>query len=67
MLKIIRRSLVSLSVGGLFGLALGTSLPDAHALVGSAAATAFMYGGLVYNARIEQREADAVREEEADV
>ena len=66
MLKVMRRSLASVSVGALFGLALGTSLPDPHALVGGAGATAFMYGALAYNARIEQREAAAANEEKAE-
>jgi hypothetical protein len=67
MKKIIGRSAASLTVGVLFGLAMSTSMPDPHAIASGAAASAFMYGGIVYIAREERRDAAAaVLDEEAD-
>jgi len=63
MTKIIGRSLASLTVGVLFGLAMSTSIPDPHAIASGAAASAFMYGGFIYNARVEQRETAAALED----
>ena len=62
MKTIIGRSLASLAVGLLFGLAMSTSIPDPHAIASGAVASAFMYGGFIYNARVERREAAALEE-----
>ena len=67
MFRIIRRTLASGAVGAVFGLTLGTSLPDTHALARGVGATAFMYGSLAYFARLEEREAGAVSEPDADL
>jgi hypothetical protein len=64
MKTIIGRSLASLAVGVLFGLAMSTSIPDPHAVASGAAASAFMYGGFLYNARVERREAAALDQAE---
>lgn len=66
MIKIIGRSVASLAVGAAFGLAMSTELPDPHSIASGAAAAAFMYGGFVYNGRIERREAEAARANPSD-
>jgi hypothetical protein len=64
MMKIIGRSLAALTVGALFGLAMSTNLPNPHAVASGAAAAACMYGGFVYSARIDRREAMTVLQDE---
>jgi hypothetical protein len=64
MIKIMVRSLASLTVGAAFGLAMSTTMPDPHAVASAAGAAAFMYGGMTYSARIDRREAATVVQEE---
>lgn len=66
MMKMMGRSVASLAVGAAFGLAMSMELPDPHAIASGAAAAAFMYGGFVYNGRIERRQAEATREDRSD-
>jgi hypothetical protein len=56
MIKIIGRSLASLTVGAVFELAMSTAMPDPHAVESGVGAAAFMYGGMAYSARIDRRE-----------
>ena len=65
MIKVIKRTAFSLVIGALFGGAMATKLEAAPALASGAAAAAFMYGGFIYNGRVERREAVARRQDDA--
>lgn len=61
-MKILRRLLFSLLVGGLFGWAISTRLSIPFAVVSAAVATAFMYGGFAYSDWAERREGRDMQE-----
>ena len=64
--KFLRNILLSLAVGGLFAWAMATKMPVHAAALSGTAATAFMYGGFVFNDRIERRENQVRRTEDDD-
>jgi hypothetical protein len=65
-MKLLRNVLFSLIVGGLFAWAMATKMPVHAAALSGTAAAAFMYGGCVFNDRIERRERQGRRTEDYD-
>ena len=65
-MKLLRNVLFSLIVGGLFAWAMTTTMPLHVAALSGTAAAAFMYGGFIFNARIERREGQARPTEDYD-
>lgn len=55
-MKTLRRLILCLVVGGLFGWAMSTKFPAPHAVIGGLAAGAVMQGSLAYFDRVDRRE-----------
>lgn len=64
-MKTLRRAILCLVVGGLFGWAMSTKFPTPHAVLSGIAAGAFMQGSLAYFDRADRREL-ARRSEDAE-
>ena len=65
-MKILRNIVLALIVGGLFAWAMSMKMPVHAAALSGSGAAAFMYGGFVFNDRLERRESQARRMDDGD-